>query len=64
MHERAEVPTRNDVSEVSSHLTQDAAAIARVAARICGGAECDLFPLESEAIGDTTRRTEHLVNSC
>lgn len=63
MHKTAKVPTRNDVSQVLSHLTQNEAAIAKVAAQICDGAESDLFPLESEPIGDTTKRADLVVRN-
>lgn len=63
MHKRPKVPTKNDVSQVLSHLTQNGAAIVRVRARICGGAEADPFPLESEAIRDTTKRADLVVRN-
>ena len=63
MHKRAKVPTRNDVSQVVSHLAQNAAAITREAARLCGGAECDSFPLDSEATGDVTKRADLVVRN-
>lgn len=64
MHKSEKGPARNDVSQVSSHLTQNAAAISRVAGWICGGgAECDPSSPESEAMGDATKRADVVVRN-